>query len=143
MPWAVTTEPESPLLRNGNTEDELPVDEDLATANSTLVEDILGIEFVVVVVEHVAGPHRPTDFFVVHSHEDDIAVERNLLPCKRQKSVELKDARPFHVDRAAAPDVAVFELPAKGIDRFPAARVCGHDVHMMEQQKRLGVARAP
>ena len=118
------TKPESPLLRNGNTEDELPVDEDLATANTTFVEDILGIEFIVVVVEHVASTHRPTDFFVVHSHEDDIAVERNLLPCKCQKSVELKDARPFHVDCAAAPDVAIFELAPKGIDRIPATRVC-------------------
>jgi hypothetical protein len=35
--------------------------------------------------------------------------------------------------------VAVFHLAAKGIDRIPATRVCGHDIHMMEQQNRLGL----
>ena len=49
------SEPERPLLRHGDSKDELSVHEDFATANSTLVQDILGIEFLIVVVEHVAG----------------------------------------------------------------------------------------
>ena len=93
------------------------------------------------VFDQVAGAHRPADFLVAHGQEDHIAVEQKLLPRQRQKGIELKDPCAFHVDSPPAPDIAVFQFAAKGIDR-PAARVGRHHIHMMDQHNRLGLARA-
>ena len=72
--------------------------------------------------------------------EGEVAAQRQLVAMVQQESDELHDAHPLHVERAAAPDVALAHLAAERVDG-PVLALEGHDVGVVEQDQLLA-ARA-
>jgi hypothetical protein len=82
-------------------------------------------------LQEVSSPKRAPGFFVGRSKKDHIALQSDFLPLERQHCREFHDRRPFVVKRAAAPNHAVFDLPAKGF-RLPEFFVRRDNIHVVE-----------
>jgi hypothetical protein len=89
-----------------------------------------------VVVAHPCRAEDAADLFIRYSHQDDVARERNLLTLERDECVQVRDARPFHVECAASPDLAFDDFRSERIAR-PARTIRRHDVHVMQEHQGL------
>jgi hypothetical protein len=85
-----------------------------------------------VVRDHVARAHEPAGLLVGRPEKHDVGGERGARTLQRDHRHQLRDREPFHVDGAAAPDIAVLALAAERVDG-PVAGVRGHDVHVIQQ----------
>ena len=101
----------------------------------------LGVELVVVLLQHPFGTERPSDLFVGDSHQDHVTIERHVEPLQRKKRHQLDDALAFHVEGATPPDPAVRDLGAERIV-YPARGVGRDDVHVMKEEERLRLSCA-
>ena len=129
-------QPEELLLRHGNAKHELSWREEITAAETALVQNVFGLELVVVIVAHPRRAEAATHLLVGNGHQDDVAVERDLLALEHDERVELRHARALHVERTAPPDLAVRNLAAERIAR-PSRGVCRHDVHVVQEHERL------
>ena len=89
------------------------------------------------VLAHPGGAEPAADLLVRHGHQQDVTLERHVLPLQRDEGVQLSDARALHVDAPRPHNVAFGDLAAEGV-ALPSRRVGRHDVHVMQEQDRLG-----
>ncbi len=128
--------PDELLFLDRDSEYELPVQVDFRASEPAFVEHVFRVEIGIVMIEHEPGAVGAANLLIGNGHQDDVAVERHFLAGESQERVQLKSARPLHVHGAPAPDIAVFHLTGEGVD-VPAARIRGHDIHVVEQENGL------
>src|SRR5437016_2102813 len=87
-----------------------------------------------VVLHEPARANAAADLFVRRREEDYVAPERHAGALQREQAQELRDRLALHVQRAAAPEVAVLHGPAERVD-FPVFGAREHDVPAVEQHE--------
>ena len=86
-------------------------------------------------------PEAVADLLVGGRDEDQVARAPPALARERRERDRRRGDLTFHVERAAAPHLAVHELAAERLT-LPLARVGENDVRVREQRKRRAVAAA-
>ena len=127
-------QPERSLLARGHREHG-PLDaEELSGAAAALVDDVLRRERLGVVFGEPLDAAQAARLLVRHRQEHDVASERLASALQQQEREQLGDPQTLHVERAAAPDLAVAQDAAEGVF-VPVLALDGHDVGVVEQQQ--------
>ena len=85
-------EPNDLFFRNRDAEHELAVDEKVTATEPTFVQDVLGIELLVMILDHPSRAQLASDLFVGHRHENDVTGKWNPGAFEGEKGVEMDHA---------------------------------------------------